>query len=310
MFRLPALWMVAVCGCASEASQATASGSADPVGLVGDFAVRLTAQNPATGTPARTNVLGVVKDGQEPEAVIWRTTAQSGACSLLEPETPFCEQGCGGVGVCTSEDQCTPYPMARPVGLVRLTGLGGRELEMEPIAGKYMPAESLPYPPCSEGSELRLDAAGGAYPAFALSARCIAPLAFEPVARLEPGVDLQLNWTAPAQPELARIEVKVDVSHHGGAKGKIECDADDSGRLTVDGALVAGLIELGVAGFPTITLTRVMRSAAQREPRQVTLRILEAVERPLDVPGVASCTEDTQCPGGQKCASNLLCQPD
>jgi hypothetical protein len=153
-----------------------------------------------------------------------------------------------------------------------------------------------------------LHADGDGYKAFELETRCIAPLEFENSAKLEAARDLELDWTAPGDPELARIQVKIDISHHGGAKGKVECDTADDGSLTIASALVDRLVEVGVAGFPTIALTRGSSAAADDEPRAVTLSVLESVERSVEVPGVVSCTDSSHCPNGGRCGTNLLCQ--
>ncbi|HKP56488.1 MAG TPA: hypothetical protein VJV78_07210 [Polyangiales bacterium] len=295
-------------GCSDADTAAPAGGELDE--LVGDFTVRLTAQNSATGAAARSSVVGLVKDGPDPEPIVWHATDQSGDCTLFEPEAPFCDPACGGRAVCTGDDECAPYPDARSVGTVQLRGLGRGQLQLTPISGNYMPDKGvLPYPPCDEGAPVELHADGGDYPEFSLETRCIAPLSFDATLRLERGKDLAFTWGSPGRPDLARVQVKLDISHHGGAKGKVECDASDTGELAIAGSLVDRLLDLGVAGFPTIALTRRARSGDSREPHNVHLSVLQTVERAVEVPGVMSCTADPQCPAAQKCATNLTCQP-
>jgi hypothetical protein len=308
-----ALLLSSACGDESptpvEKSRRESKATRDPSELVGDFAVRLIASDPATGTEARTSVLGVVKDGRDPSPILWHVTAEDGDCRLFEPEAPFCATPCGGSAACTATDECTPYADGRDVGKVSLRELGDQVVHMEPVAGKYMPVgPALPYPPCSEGDSLELEADGGDYAAFSIEASCIAPLEFETRAELKRDTDLALTWAAPGESDLARIQIKVDISHHGGAKGKVECDTADDGQITIASALVDRLVDLGVAGFPTISLTRIARGAPEDEPRNVTLSVLETVERPVEVPGVVSCTDDRQCPAGQRCSTSLLCQ--
>ena len=303
--------LLAAMGCAEGTAEPKDSRArSNPSELVGEFNVRLTAQNTATGAAARSSVFGVVKDGPDPEPIAWHATDQGGDCTLFEPEAPFCETSCGGRAICTGDDECTPYPTARSVGTVELRGLGSGQLRLTPIAGNYMPDKgTLPYPPCSEGERVTLRAEGDDYSAFSLEAQCIAPLSFDAAIELAPGRDLQLAWGAPGDPELARVSVKLDISHHGGAKGTVECEASDTGELTIPSALLDRLVELGVAGFPTLALTRRASSVADAEPRGIRLHVLETVELPVRVPGVVSCTADPQCPNGQTCASNLTCQP-
>jgi hypothetical protein len=307
--------LLAVAACGDDETPTSQPKAAEPKvdlsELVGDFQVRLSASNPSTGASAQTSVFGVVKDGPDPSPIAWHVTAEDGDCSLSEPDAPFCSISCGGSAVCTAQDECTPYPHAGDVGTVQLRGVGERTLKIEPIAGKYMPVGApLPYPPCSEGDAVQLRAAGGDYEAFSLETRCIAPLELEGTSKLEAGRDLQLDWTAAGDAELARIHVKIDISHHGGAKGKIDCDTADDGAITIASDMIDRLVELGVAGFPTISLTRISRAAAEDEPRAVTLSVLETVERPVELPGVVSCTDSSQCPASQQCGSNLLCQVD
>jgi hypothetical protein len=312
--NVPFVWMLLAAGaCGDDETPPSQPQAAEPTRdlseLVGDFQVRLTASNSSSGASAQTSVFGVVKDGPDPSPIAWHVTSEDGDCSLSEPEAPLCVMPCGGSAVCTARDECTPYPRARDVGTVQLRGVGERALKMEPIAGKYMPVgAALPYPPCREGDAVQLRANGGDYEGFSLETGCIAPLEFEGTQRLESGRDLELGWTAAGDPALARIQVKIDISHHGGAKGKIECDTADDGAITIASTMVDRLVELGVAGFPTIALTRVSRGEADAEPHAVTLTVLETVERPVELPGVVSCTDSSQCPASQSCGSNLLCQ--
>jgi hypothetical protein len=59
------------------------------------------------------------------------------------------------------------------------------------------------------------------------------------------GKPLPVRWQASGRPELARVEIDVEISHHGGFKGRITCDAADSGSLDVPATLVTKLIDLG-----------------------------------------------------------------
>jgi hypothetical protein len=179
------------------------------------------------------------------------------------------------------------------------------------VSGNYaLPTGlTLPYPPCTEGESITLQAEGAGQGAFSLETRCLSALdAPEPVA-LENGSPMVLRWPAPAMPELATMHVHLDISHHGGKRGQLECDTDDDGELEVDAALVDGLIALGVAGFPTIVLTRGAQvSGTDPGSEHVSLRISSTYESPVSVPGVISCTDPAECPDGQTCGPDLRCQ--
>jgi hypothetical protein len=61
-----------------------------------------------------------------------------------------------------------------------------------------------------------------------------------------------------------------------------------------------------VAGFPTISLTRVSRAAAPEAPG-ITLSVSSTAERLVDT-GIVSCNTDAECPDELTCDSaRLIC---
>jgi hypothetical protein len=101
--------------------------------------------------------------------------------------------------------------------------------------------------------------------------------------------------------------VLVDLSHHGGTKGKLECELPDTGSGELPTELVTQLIELGVAGYPKITLTRTATSSVAIAPGLVKLEVLSAVTHEVVVSGFTSCSADTE---EQDCAAGETCQQD
>ena len=290
-----------------------------PETLVGTFQVQLVGPVPATDTsPAsagKTSVVGKVYDGETPAAVIWEAGTKVGDCQLATPRVPFCETPCGGSAVCVEDDTCAPYPTAGSVGIVTATGIkaegGAAEFAMEPIANNYQPPASvtLAYPGFAEGELVTLEAAGADIEGFKLSARGIAPLTLGngsiPLAEDTP---LTLTWTPAADPARSSIHVKLDISHHGGSKGMIECETADSGSLELDGALITELLDLGVAGFPTIIVERKTVGSTTIPEGRIDLAVSSTLERVVTIDGLTSCTDDTQCPQGQTCQDDLTCK--
>lgn len=286
---------------------------------VGTFTVRLVAPQPATGsrpaTSGHATINGTVFTGPVPEETVWEVDMEQGDCRLLTPRVPFCEIDCAG-GVCVEDDQCQDSPAARSVGTLTVSGLkaaeGGSEFSVSPINGSYSTpgSVSLPHPPFEEGDEVRVKAPGeGAAPAFEIVAKGIAPFELTTTEfPLRPNMPLALAWKAPEQPELGRIEVKLDISHHGGTKGKVECDAGDTGSLEIAAPLVTKLLNLGVAGFPTITVSRVSRGSVATSIGTVTLQLLSDVERGVDIEGLSSCADNSDCTGGKICQADLTCK--
>jgi hypothetical protein len=278
---------------------------------------RLELKGPADNMAGMTQLIGKVADAPAPEAIAYVTTASEKECRLIEPRVPFCDPPCTGGSVCVSDRRCVGEPMARNVGTVKVTGLrsasGPVEITMTPMPPKYVyqpPIDViLAYPPAAEGGDIRLSASGADVPAFQIGAKSIAPLELTgplPIP-VESGRPLPVSWKA-GKAGVGRVQLVVDVSHHGGLKGKIECEVADSGSYSVPASLVTKLLALGLAGFPVVRVNRSAAGAASVSGGHVELNVIEEVERALSIPGVLSCFEDADCPAPKKCAPNLSCQ--
>lgn len=288
----------------------------DPSVLAGTFAITLVPPVTQTGTPGFTSVLGKVYDGATPSPIIWNESSKAGPCRLRKPRVPFCNSPCTGGAICVADDKCQRYPTAQSVGAVRVTGLrtqaGMTEFSMTQVAGAYqLPAGvSCPFPAFSEGAAIQFETAGGAYAPFTLQTTGISPLTLlNDQIPLAMNQALTLRWTPPGQAAGAKVLIKLDISHHGGTKGAIECEADDTGSVEIAAALITELLDLGAAGFPTVVVTR--RSAvgtALIAPGRVELSVSSGVEHPVQVPGITSCNDDKDCPMGQTCQADLTCK--
>ena len=116
-----------------------------------------------------------------------------------------------------------------------------------------------------------------------------------------------LSWTPAGTNVGSKIHVKLDISHHGGTKGKIECDTADTGALSIDKSLITTLLNLGVAGFPSVIVTRQAQSATTTGAGRVQLEINATVEHDVNVAGLSSCNADEDCDDGKTCQDNLTC---
>jgi len=293
-------------------SSSGGSGSGTPQ-LLGSFKIEVKADEggPTTGT---TSVLGKVSNGATPASVVWEEVASEGSCRLEKPRVPFCSPACGSA-VCVEDDVCQAYPDGQSVGTVTLSGVndtgGGATLTLKEVAKAYQaPAgTTFAYPPFAEGDPVHLKATGGDLPGFELEARGVATLWLgDEASALESGKPLELKWTAAADPKASSVHLKLDVSHHGGSKGMIECDQDDTGSLTIPASLMTQLLDLGVAGFPTVIVTRSTTAQANVGTGVVALVVASTTEHAVTVPGVDSCTADDQCPDGETCQADLTCQ--
>jgi hypothetical protein len=285
------------------AGEAGATGMASAP-LTGTITLRLKEANVATGAKAFSVAGGSVYDGPVPETFPLAVALEEAGCQLLKPALPFCSEACGGDAVCVADETCAAYPKPQNVGVLQVDGLVGGAASMEPFPPSFAyQSASLPHPPCVEGHEVTLSADG-----FQASASCIAPLIVTNTEfPVRPDQALELTWEPPADPDQTRILIKLDVSHHGGKKGEIDCNIPDTASFEIPASLVTALVDLGLAGYPTIVLTRASSASSSAEPA-VKFEIFSGVEREVDT-GIVSCTDDTQCPTDQACnMDKLVCE--
>ena len=259
-------------------------------------------------------VQGKVYTGPLPSATSWLEKAKSGACTLYEPKAPFCDPSCGSSALCVSDGVCKAYPKSVGVGKVTVSGVktkaGATTFTMDPILNGYQPpaGTNLEYIPFAEGDPVSLSAAGDTgLGAFSLSAKAIARLVVQNDSIvLADGKPILLRWTPPGKDVGSIIAVTVDISHHGGAKGKIECQTADNGSLDIAASLVDALKALGVSGFPSIEITR--KTVSANDKVQVNFEIESLITKPLSIPGLISCAGEGDCPEGKTCQQDLQCK--
>jgi hypothetical protein len=313
------LLCIALLGCVacsedapSPQGAAGTSGNGSSDDLVGTFQVQVA---PDAGTPTAgvASILGKVASGPSPASVQWELVREAGDCLLEKPKVPFCDPACGS-DVCVADGVCQPYPTAKDAGQVRVTGVktedGSTDFTLLRVGGSYQPPGSvkLAFPPFEEGAPFRFEAAGAEIPAFTLDGAGIAPLVVTGDApAIEAGEALTMTWQPAADPDASAVRVKLDISHHGGTKGMIECETRDTGSLSIDAGLVQELVDLGVAGFPTVILTRRAVSSASTSAGRVDLVVYSDLELSIGVPGVVSCTDHEDCASGT-CLPDLTCE--
>jgi hypothetical protein len=256
---------------------------------------------------------GKVYAGPQPSAVSWQEIGKSGACTLFKPKAVFCDPGCGSNALCVSDGVCKSFSKLISVGKITLTGAkttdGATTITMDPILNGYQPVGTqLDFIPFTEGDPVSVSAAGdSALGKFSVSAKAISRLALlNDSIVLADGKPVQLRWTPPGKDVGSTIFVDVDISHHGGAKGKIECETADNGSLDIAASLVDALKALGVSGFPDIEVTR--KSVGTHPQAHINLEIESSVARFVSIPGLISCTGDEECPTGKTCQQDLQCK--
>jgi hypothetical protein len=260
-----------------------------------------------------TLVVGNLYDGPTPSPLNWKETAKGGSCRLLTPTIPVCATSCGPKATCVADDKCQDFATSIQAGRVSVDGIksraGATAFTMDPTPNNdYLVAGGtiLAFPPFAEGDAVRFSAAGNAAAgAFSITAKGIVALEIlNDSISLEAGKAIGLKWTPPANPANTSISVLIDISHHGGSKGKIECEGPDNGAMEIPAALVDQLKALGVSGFPKIEVARRAIGTSADVQAEVVLESL--VTRDLIIPGLISCEpDDDVCPDGQTCDDDL-----
>jgi len=301
-------------GVGVEATTPQAYKACDQTNRLGGFVVDL--ESNAGSTPF-SQIAGGVKGGVDPTAA-WDEMAKDGDCRLMTGRMLVCNTPCTGEQTCAGSNMCIDQPKFQDTGTLTITGVAGAmPLAWKEGQGYYA---SLPnYPPAAPEVDIGLKTSGGKLPAIALAGRGIEPLQFAgtglKVARNQP---LAVSWTAPAKNKSTRVHIKLDIAHHGGIAARIDCDVADTGSTTISGALVTKLMDRGLAGFPTISLTRQTSDATSVGPGCADFAVASEESRDIEVEGVVSCTQDgpcspgdtgcKTCPTGMTCGKDLRCK--
>ena len=293
----------------SSAGTSGTAGNAEPSGEMcpnderaGSLSLRLSGDD-------RTLVDGSIADGVIP-AGVYRELASEGACQLLGP--PFCATTCASGTSCAGEDSCVPMPTNQSAGAVTITGLlTPVEVMVNGITGKYSKTILDPYPAFEAGAAIKLSAAGDFFSPFELHAWGVSPLVTSlTTINVSNGSGVPLTWeTAGANAEQTDIFISFSVNVHGAVTGWIECTVPDTGSFEIPATLVSELIDLGLSGFPRMTMTR--RSADSTELSTgdcVDFEVGSQVTIELTVDGLVSCSDTSDCPEGPTCTPEFTCE--
>jgi hypothetical protein len=258
-----------------------------------------------------TSVFGSVRSGVVPGDVPEVSNEQAG-CRLYTRRDLFCNPSCGSSMTCGADMTCIAFPVKQDLGAVTVDGLAAALSMLPNTVNDYtnpaMPA--LPHPGFSEGAEIVLRAAGGAYAPFELRGRGVSAMTIsgDPIV-VRPGEPLNIAWQPPVNPSSAqRVLLKLELNNHGSTPARLECTVEDTGSFAVPAEILSELIAIEVSGWPTLTIRRTTADSASIEPGCVEFNVMSEQALSIEVAGYASCNLDNPCPGGQTCdASTQLC---
>lgn len=259
-----------------------------------------------------TSVRGQVYDAVAPRDVPVQVAAEAD-CRLFTAPTVQCNPGCDvSSQVCAPGNQCQPRPQPHDVGQINVRGLRvPLRLEANAVTKAYAnPASAgLPHPGFEPGASVELSSTGGDYQPLSLLGWGVSSV--QGVAELVPvraGAPLEVSWQAPPDPGPARVQLNLNLNHHGSSSNWIECDVPDVGAAAVPAALVDALLALGQSGYPTLTVTRRSVSSASIEPGCVELQIASTTVSDVQLEGLQSCSSPADCQPGQLCLPEFYCQ--
>lgn len=287
---------------ANAAGTANGAAGSAPTGAEPQGSVVVSLNPPVDDSPGYSTLIGRFFAGPTPDPFPLKLDSKVDGCELLVPLLPFCSEACTP-DVCTANDVCTPYPEPLAVGPITVSGLGA-ELSLMPATSMVVyQSPSLAYPPCAKGSTVKASSAS-----FTLEAECLAPLELTGLDPLpvKSGEVVHVTWEAAPANSKSRIRIGLDVSHHGGKKGQIDCDVPDTGSFDIPEPLVTKLLGLGLAGYPTINVNRVSLGQDAAHP-DVSLLLSSAITRAVDT-GVMSCQDDAECPDDKTCSMVGICE--
>lgn len=280
---------------ATDAGGTTPDTGSPSKGPAGNFTIAL--NPPVDDAPAYTSILGKVYSAAYPTEIIETVIASDSNCKVYKYSIQACfEPACSGDQTCVAENVCETKPSPVSVGDVSVAGVGSAPLKLSVTNYNYQYPLDLPYPGVTEGQPVTLTGTGGAFAAFTVTAKGVAPIATSNASYLiTKDQPLTLNWTPGASSVGAEVTVTLNISKHGGSAGYMHCKTTDSGSLTIGADVLKKLLDLGVAGFPELLLRRSTHGEATLGAGKIALDIFAEAKPVLNIEGYCSCFNSSDC---------------
>jgi len=116
-----------------------------------------------------------------------------------------------------------------------------------------------------------------------------------------------LDWEAGSGDASTKMEIELNIANHGGTPAVVQCLSEDSGHFEIPVSMVNALLDLGFSGFPSVSLTRAASNTANTGYGCVDLRTQSTTVLNVDIEGLISCSDNTDCPDDQTCQADLTC---
>lgn len=268
---------------------------------IGAFGVNLGAD--------RTIVSGSVSTGTAPSSIP-NIAAEAGGCQLLTPRNLFCSS-CATTELCAGDEQCVPKPAKVSAGRLNISGMASPvEVAPNAITLDYSKTVLEPFPAYEAGAEIRLETDGDVIGLFTSSLWGVPALkTSQEVVAVKRDEPARLEWdTTGSDAEQAAILVSFSVNVHGAVTGWIECSAPDTGSFDIPAELVTQLVDMGLSGFPRVDVERRSNATVTLPEGCVDTYVSSKITLDIEVDGLVSCNVSADCPDGQTCSSEMVCE--
>ncbi len=256
-----------------------------------------------------TTFRGSISNGVAANAVP-EVKATSGSCELLGAPNLFCATPCESGTICAGDDTCIPTPMKISAGTVSVAGAATTiSKDANGITLDYNETINEPYPAFNVGDSLTLSAAGEEAPAFTLNGEGVGLMtsSAETVDVVE-NQDVALSWDTTGASTNSKVEIELTVNAHGGTPAWISCEADDTGSFSIPADLVQQLVDMGLSGFPRVSITRETVDSLDLSNGCVDFSVTSSLTLDVSIDGLVSCSGTEDCPNGQTCNETLVCE--
>lgn len=218
-------------------------------------------------------------------------------CQLLKKRRLICDPGCPSNQTCGLDETCVTMPTGQDMGMVTIQGLV-QTIVMEPVQpGNSYFFTRLSHPGFEAGKVIRLSTTLGYMGELELFGVGVSPLtSFEHKWILEKGAPLNLTWPAsPNEINGSEIYVSLNIDQHGITPVSLECIFPDTGQATIPGSFIDALIQAGVTGFPSGSITRRTVDSFRSSKGCVDFKVTSFLKTNIEVPGHAPCARNTDC---------------
>ncbi|MBU1241605.1 hypothetical protein KJ612_00235 [Myxococcota bacterium] len=254
-----------------------------------------------------TMIEGRVYDGIIPGRVL-ELIQTEGDCRLEKPRRLFCDPSCTSGFTCGFEEICIPMPLQQDMGTVVLRGLVER-LALKPLPGNSYSYSQLPYPGVEVDHVIQLRTTSGYLGPMELYGIGVSQLV--PTASawtLAKGQDLVIGWTAPPEGAKSRIYLDIQIDLHGLTPLVLSCNLPDTGSATIPSAIIDGLMEAGVTGYPTGRVTRRTEDSLTATQGCIDFFVTSVRTMTVEVSGHTPCTSQDDCTPPEVCDLDPMIQ--